>query len=383
MKKLEGECKMKRVLYLCNYMTENIQKLRNNKASFSQAANNKITGITKALLYNDCEVLILSSGLVNNKTGRFYQEVSEKTDFAQVIYAGMRDIPVLGSFSAAVHMYRLICRLHAEKMIDNIIFYNYKPEVALPAFWAKKRLGIPITVEYEDGYSSIADIKGLKKLIFTKTEKVVSKKIDSAILVSAQLQPLFSVPTVVVRGVVNEDFYQECCNYKKRKNEKFTILYSGDLGKTRGVGILYDALGSFKEDCRVIITGKGKLGSNDPRIDFRGFVSYQEVKDLMKQADVLLQCQRTKDSFAQTSFPSKLFEYIATGNVIVSSAMDDVKSFAGDAIIYYENDDSKNLAESLEKAYLLYEKENNNEKIERLCKENLPCNVGKCIVKVL
>ena len=383
MKKLEGECKMKRVLYLCNYMTENIQKLRNNKASFSQAANNKITGITKALLYNDCEVLILSSGLVNNKTGRFYQEVSEKTDFAQVIYAGMRDIPVLGSFSAAVHMYRLICRLHAEKMIDNIIFYNYKPEVALPAFWAKKRLGIPITVEYEDGYSSIADIKGLKKLIFTKTEKVVSKKIDSAILVSAQLQPLFSVPTVVVRGVVNEDFYQECCNYKKRKNEKFTILYSGDLGKTRGVEILYDALGSFKEDCRVIITGKGKLGSNDPRIDFRGFVSYQEVKDLMKQADVLLQCQRTKDSFAQTSFPSKLFEYIATGNVIVSSAMDDVKSFAGDAIIYYENDDSKNLAESLEKAYLLYEKENNNEKIERLCKENLPCNVGKCIVKVL
>ena len=364
-------------------MTENIQKLRNNKASFSQAANNKITGITKALLYNDCEVLILSSGLVNNKTGRFYQEVSEKTDFAQVIYAGMRDIPVLGSFSAAVHMYRLICRLHAEKMIDNIIFYNYKPEVALPAFWAKKRLGIPITVEYEDGYSSIADIKGLKKLIFTKTEKVVSKKIDSAILVSAQLQPLFSVPTVVVRGVVNEDFYQECCNYKKRKNEKFTILYSGDLGKTRGVEILYDALGSFKEDCRVIITGKGKLGSNDPRIDFRGFVSYQEVKDLMKQADVLLQCQRTKDSFAQTSFPSKLFEYIATGNVIVSSAMDDVKSFAGDAIIYYENDDSKNLAESLEKAYLLYEKENNNEKIERLCKENLPCNVGKCIVKVL
>ncbi|MDY3746327.1 MAG: glycosyltransferase [Lachnospiraceae bacterium] len=374
---------MKRVLYLCNYMTESIQKLRNNKASFSQAANNKVTGITKALLYNDCEVLILSSGLVNNKTGRFYPEVSEKIDLAQVIYAGMRDIPVLGSFSAAVHMYRLICRLHAEKKIDNIIFYNYKPEVALPALWAKKRLGIPITVEYEDGYSSIADIKGLKKLIFTKTEKIVSKKIDSAILVSAQLQPLFSVPTVVVRGVVNEDFYQECRNYKKRKNEKFTILYSGDLGKTRGVGVLYDALGSFKEDCRVVITGKGKLGANDPRIDFRGFVSYQEVKDLMKQADVLLQCQRTKDSFAQTSFPSKLFEYIATGNVIVSSAMDDVKRFAGDAIIYYENDDSKNLAESLEKAYLLYKKENNNEKIERLCKENLPCNVGKYIVEIL
>ena len=209
-------------------MTDDIQKKRNNRATFSQAANNKITGIAKALLYNDCEVVILSSGLVNNKTGRFYPEESDTAGFAEVIYAGMRDIPIVGSFSSAVHMYRLICRICTEKKVDNIIFYNYKPEVALPALWAKKRFGIPITVEYEDGYSKVADVKGLKKLIFTKTEQLVAKKLDSAILVSAQLQPLFSVPSVVVRGVVNEEFYQESCNYIKEKNEKFTILYSGD-----------------------------------------------------------------------------------------------------------------------------------------------------------
>lgn len=348
---------MKRVLYLCNYMTDDIQKKRNNRATFSQAANNKITGIAKALLYNDCEVVILSSGLVNNKTGRFYPEESDTAGFAEVIYAGMRDIPIVGSFSSAVHMYRLICRICTEKKVDNIIFYNYKPEVALPALWAKKRFGIPITVEYEDGYSKVADVKGLKKLIFTKTEQLVAKKLDSAILVSAQLQPLFSVPSVVVRGVVNEEFYQESCNYIKEKNEKFTILYSGDLGKTRGVGILYNALNYFKKDCKVVITGKGQLESNDPRIDFKGFVSYQEVKNLMNQADVLLQCQRIKDSFAQVSFPSKIFEYIATGNIIVSSAMQDVKKIAGDAIIYYEDDDARKLSEALEKAYLLYKEE--------------------------
>lgn len=374
---------MKRVLYLCNYMTDDIQKKRNNRATFSQAANNKITGIAKALLYNDCEVVILSSGLVNNKTGRFYPEESDTAGFAEVIYAGMRDIPIIGSFSSAIHMYRLICRICTEKKVDNIIFYNYKPEVALPALWAKKRFGIPITVEYEDGYSKVADVKGLKKLIFTKTEQLVAKKLDSAILVSAQLQPQFSVPNVVVRGVVNEEFYQESCNYIKEKNDKFTILYSGDLGKTRGVGILYNALDYFKKDCKVVITGKGQLESNDPRIDFKGFVSYQEVKNLMNQADVLLQCQRIKDSFAQASFPSKIFEYIATGNIIVSSAMQDVKKFAGDAIIYYEDDDARKLSEALEKAYLLYKEESYSKKIEQLCRENLPCNVGKRIVEIL
>lgn len=236
---------------------------------------------------------------------------------------------------------------------------------------------------YSIVHSKVADVKGLKKLIFTKTEQLVAKKLDSAILVSAQLQPLFSVPSVVVRGVVNEEFYQESCNYIKEKNEKFTILYSGDLGKTRGVGILYNALNYFKKDCKVVITGKGQLESNDPRIDFKGFVSYQEVKNLMNQADVLLQCQRIKDSFAQVSFPSKIFEYIATGNIIVSSAMQDVKKIAGDAIIYYEDDDARKLSEALEKAYLLYKEEIHNKKIEQLCRENLPCNVGKRIVEIL
>lgn len=364
-------------------MTEKIQRLRNNKRFFSQAANNKISGITKSLVYNGCEVIILSNGLVNNKTGCFYPEVTEQIESTKLIYAGMRDIPIIGNFSSAIHMYRLICRLHAKKKIDNIIFYNYKPEVALPAFWAKKNLGIPITIEYEDGYSNITEIKGLKKMVFTKTEQLVSKKIDSAILVSAQLKPAFSVPTVIIRGVINDEFYRECCEYKKKKNKKFTILYSGDLGSTRGVDVLYDALNFFQEDCEVVITGKGELRSNDPRIIFKGFVDYKEVTQLMKQADVLLQCQRIKDDFSKVSFPSKLFEYISTGNTIISSSMQDVIDFAGDAIIYYDNDDPRELANALERSYILYQKNEKCDRVRLLCENNLPKNIGKQLLKIL
>lgn len=374
---------MKRILYLCNYMNENIQKLRNNENFFSQAANNKIRGITKALSSNGCKVIIVSNGLVNNKTGRFYPEVSDQVESTELVYCGIRDLPIIGSLSSAIHMYRFIRKIHTKKKIDNIIFYNYKPEVALPALWAKKKLGIPITVEYEDGYSNVEGIKGFKRLILTKTEQLVSKKINSAIIVSAQLYSVVSVPAVVIRGIVDEEFYKECCRYKKKKNKKFTILYAGDLGKTRGVEVLYDALNFFQRDCEVIITGKGEFRSSDPRINFKGFVDYKEVRQLMKQADVLLQCQKIKDAFSKSSFPSKLFEYIATGNTIISSAMPDVKEFAGDSIIYYDNDDGKALAGALEQAYILYKKNEKSFQNRKLCINNLPENIGKSILKIL
>ncbi len=240
---------MKRVLYLCNYSTNYIHKLRNNELIFSQAANNKIEGIVESLICNGCEVIILSSGLVNCHSFRYFPSVEEKNSRYRIFFAGMRDIPVWGNFSSALNMYKLICKLHKEKNVDNIIFYNFKPEVAFAALWAKRNLGIPITVEYEDGYADVSEIKRIKKNIFIFVEDYVSKYIDSGILVNSQLKAKFSVPTVVVRGIINKEFYNYCQNYKKYKNRKFTILYAGDLGESRGIDILYESLKYLHLDC--------------------------------------------------------------------------------------------------------------------------------------
>lgn len=374
---------VKRVLYLCNYSTNYIHKLRNNELIFSQAANNKIEGIVESLICNGCEVIILSSGLVNCHSFRYFPSVEEKNSRYRIFFAGMRDIPVWGNFSSALNMYKLICKLHKEKNVDNIIFYNFKPEVAFAALWAKRNLGIPITVEYEDGYADVSEIKRIKKNIFIFVEDYVSKYIDSAILVNSQLKAKFSVPTVVVRGIINKEFYNYCQNYKKYKNRKFTILYAGDLGESRGIDILYESLKYLHLDCEVIITGKGEVRSKDPRINFKGFVSHEEVIRLMNQADLLVQCQRTGNSFSNVSFPSKLFEYIATGNMIISSDIGEVRKFAGNSIIYYKGDEGENLAEAIEMAYFQFKNDNNRNNRKELCEENLPEQIGKKIVKIL
>ena len=200
-------------------------------------------------------------------------------------------------------------------------------------------------------------------------------------MVNSHLKKCYSVPSVVVRGIVNKEFLKKCKEYNKEKNEKLTILYSGGLDEERGIGVFLESLKYNDLDCRVIVSGKGNIESDDPRVDFKGFIPYEEVQKIMMQSDILVQCQLSKKTFAKASFPSKLFEYIATGNLIISSNIDEVKSFAGDAFTYYEDDDPRKLAEAIKSIY--NEKGEMENKIEALCEENMPEVVGKSILKIL
>lgn len=372
---------MRRILYLNNFMTEKIVNCRKNQNIYSQPANNKVYGIAEALTVNNCEVKILSSGLVNGKSGKFYKKLTDKILDVEIVYCPIIDFPLVNTISSIFFTYRQIKKENSERKIDNIVFYNYKPEVAWAAWLAKKRLHIPITIEYEDGYSHISRIHGLKAWILNFTEKKVKKSVDSAILVNSYLKKYYSVPNVVVRGLVNKDFFKKCQAYKKEKNEKFTILYSGGLDKERGIEVFLDSLKFNDIDCQVFVSGKGNIQCDDPRVDFKGFIPYEDVQKLMMQSDLLVQCQLSKNAFANVSFPSKLFEYIATGNMVVSSDIDEVKLFAGEAFIYYENDDPKKLAEAIK--YIYNEKWKIKSKVESLCKENMPENVGKDILRIL
>lgn len=372
---------MRRILYLNNYMTETVIKKRNNRNVFSQPANNKIAGITEALISNDCEIKILSSGLVNGKSGKLYKKIEEKALNTEVLYCPIIDFPLINTISSILSTYRQIKRENAERKVDNIIFYNYKPEVAWAAWLAKKRLGIPITIEYEDGYAHVSGIHGLKAWIFNFTEAKIRKCVDSAILVNSHLKKCYSVPTVTVRGIINKEFFTKCQTYKKENNGKFTILYAGGLDKERGVDVFLESLKYNDLDCQVVISGKGNIQYNDQRVNFKGFISYEEVQELLMQSDLLVQCQLSQNTFASASFPSKLFEYIATGNAIVSSDIDEVKKFAGDAFVYYEDDDPKKLAEAIKLVY--NGKEQLKDKIDSLCEENMPEAIGKAILRIL
>lgn len=376
---------MKKVVYLNNFMTLDLADIRNNRNTYSQPGNNKITGILDALLAAECDVTMISNGLVNKRSGKFFRRIESKFHGATVIYCSILDLPILNTLSSILSVCKEMKRLSDNDRIDNVIFYNYKPEVAFPALYAKKFLKIPITIEFEDGFTTISYLGKLKRIVMGFTERFVSKRVDSAIVVNSMVAKRYAIPTVVVRGIVNKDFYNECNTYKKERNKQFTILYSGGLNQARGIYVLLEALKYTHIDFTLFICGKGEIEHiDDPRVVFKGFVTIEEAHFLMKQADLLVITQLKNNEFGNESFPSKLFEYVATGNMIISSNVGDVQQFAGDSIVYYDNDDPKELADRINDAYVSWHNgEGKPPRVMELCLNNMPEKIGESIVQVL
>lgn len=366
-------------------MSLEIAKKRKAMNIYSQPANNKILGIYSSLNNKQNDIKIISSGLVNARSMKWYKGYidNKNTLDLNIIYCGIIDLPFLNILSSIITMFFQILKENKKSKIDNIIFYNFKPEVAMAAYLAKIFLKIPITVEYEDGYEYVEGSNWFKYWIFKKTEIIVSKNIDSAILVNSLLKDKFNVPSVVVRGIVDKEFFLKCKKYKKEKNNIFTIVYTGGLDQSRGIQILLEAFSLIEFETKLIITGKGSLDFNDPRIDFRGFIPYEDVQSLIMQADVLVQCQLSGHDFSTVSFPSKLFEYIPSKNYIISSKISDVVSFAGNSILYYEDDDALQLSKQLEKVYNFWKNDKQNNDLEYLCLENLAYSIGIKIEEIL
>ncbi|MDA8773311.1 glycosyltransferase [Luminiphilus sp.] len=98
------------------------------------------------------------------------------------------------------------------------------------------------------------------------------------------------------------------------------VFYSGGLTPDKGVEQVIEAILTSTLNLRLVIVGKEvsgvrqRLGRklSDTRIDYRGPVSYDEVKRLMGTSQVGVVCNQPINSY-DTALPNKLFEYMAAG----------------------------------------------------------------------
>lgn len=375
---------MKRIIYISNYMSHDLVEKRKNINVFSQAGNNKASGIYNALSSVGCKVKMLSTGLVSGKNCKKYNKEEECYNDDTIFYATGFAFPFLNTIVSGVSLWNKIKQECTVKIPDYIVFYNFKLETALPAYLAKKRYGVPIAVEYEDGYDAVNEVAGIKKKILVAIERFMLNKIDSAIIVTSKTAGKFRVPTIVVRGIINTQYYEYCKTYIKKEHDKLMILYTGGLDKARGIDVLLRAIQYCDFDFKLVITGKGNMKFQDDRVEFLGFVPFKRVQELTAEADVLVQCQLAGNDFGNVSFPSKIYEYIASGNYIVSSTVSDMKDFAGDSIALYENDNPEELAGLLRKCNDMWKSGKlKNKGIELLRERNMPETIGQQICSIL
>ena len=332
-----------RIAYLASYKSQDIVKSRGLKG-YSQAGNNKQEGIVKCIEKAGMKVTVISPVCNNNKSFRFHKLEKGKISLSDVIYMPFISVPYVNHISSIVFALIYLCSMVWRGQINRILFYNHGPKTSIPAIFMKVLFGIPIYVEYEDSYYR-GNKNLLKKGYGFCVEKAVNKIVDGAILVNSLLiDEIKTENFVICRGFTRKLKYRR---NRDLDDKEVWIAYTGELDNIRGIDTFVNGVLELPDEIdgkkiRIFITGDGPLKKwmldmidKAENIEYLGFLERGEYGRLLVNADILVNPHKEGVS---DLFPSKVFEYMSTGNIIVSSNCSDISLLKYKNLLIYEND---------------------------------------------
>jgi glycosyltransferase involved in cell wall biosynthesis len=168
-----------------------------------------------------------------------------------------------------------------------------------------------------------------KNLKMVLTEELIDKNIfklakefDCFVFVTKDMSKAFDVedkPFVVVECTYVEPDYAKDCQIVE--DDKNTIFYAGSIREEYGISHMLRAFSQIEgKDYRLVIAGGGaaegvvkEYEQKDPRIQFLGFITPQEVLKWQLKSKVLISPRQSDREYVKYSFPSKSVDSLASG----------------------------------------------------------------------
>lgn len=132
---------------------------------------------------------------------------------------------------------------------------------------------------------------------------------------------------MVMEGSINQDIAdRECSSPESRQDGKHIVMYSGSIKRGFGIQQLLDAMRLLDDSYELRFTGGGdyadvvrSYAEHDKRIKYYGILpTTADLIKLQMQADMLVNMRRPDEPASRYCFPSKLFEYMASGTPVIS-----------------------------------------------------------------
>lgn len=134
---------------------------------------------------------------------------------------------------------------------------------------------------------------------------------------------------------------------KNKENAKY-IAYCGNVSnKKDGVDLLIESFAKISHKFPNVylyiignVTGEKSANSNvllaeklgiEEKVVFTGLIPYQDIPQMLKNAEILA-LNRPNNKQAQYGFPTKLGEYLLTGNPVVITSVGDIPNFIHDGV---------------------------------------------------
>ena len=245
---------------------------------------------------------------------------------------------------------------------DTVFFYHER--FYAPVFKVVRKLKrLNIICDIEELYTVHAQYA--PKVI--EKEKKYLRSFDKYIVATSELIHAVGIkgkPYVVCNGVYAPIWVKE-----QTDNPYIQVLYAGTFDKTKG-GV-YSAISAFKYldvKFRLEVCGWGSqeeeslvqsiireinAEKGEEQIKYRGFVpnTSQEYRDLLLSSHIGLSTQNPTGDYNTTSFPSKIFEYMRYGLIVVSTPLKVVEALPiAQCITTIQSYSPEGIAEAIRKA---------------------------------
>lgn len=352
-----------KIKFIAQYV--NVNGREANNRVFSPGGVSKMSYYLRCFKELSCPVKIFSTAPSNGVGGgEIRRAIKEENSIGQMVkyrislfsknrYLRLFDL-IFGQFQIALHL--LFCKS------DEIVFiYHeryYTPIVRRLSFVFKFRV--------------ICSIEEIYTLAARNTpKKVVAKEIQSFdfpkgrtsfILAASELTKFISPES---KSIVCNGVYAPCVKSAAKTSDRLQILYAGTFDRNKGgVYLAIEAakhLNSQKYEINICGFGRedevecvkrmieeSNASPTSCRIKYLGRLLGNEYFELLEKCDIGLACQNTATDLSESAFPSKIYEYLRFGLIVVSSDVLAVRKSACAAnVIFFEDYSPFSLAQAI------------------------------------
>ena len=175
------------------------------------------------------------------------------------------------------------------------------------------------------------ELIGLTKFLMINLNFINSNYIIKTILISKALNKYF--PSIKKNKILVLHDAVDVKNFKPKKNN-FKIrnfAYVGSFYKGKGIELIYKLAEKYKKfKFNIYGDPQGNIKNIPSNVKIHGYINYKKVPNILIKSDILLlptadkQFGRGNINITNYNSPLKMFDYLASGKIILSSKRDGI-----------------------------------------------------------
>jgi hypothetical protein len=338
------------ILYLSSYIPYEIYNILIEKTNkvISPPAQKFHSSIVKGLEINGKKIHTLSinsfkANIKNSQDHSFYE--TPNNNFFSKVW-----------FFIKVFSHLFFMKIKYKKVII-IVDYLIGPFYKISSFFCKIFSSKMVLIA-----TDILDILIAGKK--SDTQKIFKYSADGFILMTDKMNEYFQIsdkPYIVLDGLIDSENLKHHIDYKSKSK---IIMYAGNLDEIYGIKYL---INSFLENpikgFELHIYGVGNysdkiksISSKNPIIKFFGYKDKNFILQKEKESFLLVNPRPIDEIYSNYSFPSKVYEYMASGTVLLTSKLPTFPNGFEKFVYYFDTKQKDNLMEKMKEIVSLNEK---------------------------